>query len=67
MAEFTLTECTRQNTCHDCENERCCLAGKKKSDCPKYHCDNPNGTDDCDHCAFIDDYIEHMRKSYKAG
>lgn len=67
MAGFTLTECTRQNTCYDCENERCNLAGYKKSDCPKYRCDNPNGIDDCDHCAFIDDYIEHVRKSYKRG
>lgn len=64
MAEFTLTECTRKNTCYDCENERCSLVGEKMSDCPKYHCDNPNGTYDCDHCAFIDEFIEMERESY---
>jgi len=64
MAEVTLKVCTRQNACYDCENERCILAGYKKSDCPKYRCDNPNGVDDCDHCAFIDEFIEMERKSY---
>ena len=65
---FTLTECKRRNTtCHDCDDESCSLAGEKKSDCPKYHCDNPNGVGDCDHCTFIDDYIEYMRQSYKRG
>ena len=65
---FELTRCNkRNNTCYDCDDILCSLAGEKKSDCPKYHCDNPNGIDDCDHCAFIDDYIEHMRQSHRRG
>ena len=63
--EVTITECTRQNTCYDCDNERCAFHGDKGADCPKYHCDRPKEHQlDCDHCGFIDGFIEDMRKEY---
>lgn len=62
----TFSECTRQTTCYDCDNEKCWHHGKKESDCPKYKCDRPDdGNLDCDHCTFIDRFIEDMRKGYK--
>ena len=61
----TLRECTRQNTCFDCDNQECISHGYKGADCPKYHCDNPNGFDNCYDCEFIDGFIEEMRKEYK--
>lgn len=65
MTEYILRVCERRNTtCYDCDDEKCSNAGDKMADCPKYHCDNPNGTDDCDHCAFIDGFIKEMRKAY---
>lgn len=60
---ITLTECIRQNTCYDCDNERCAFHGDKEADCPKYHCDNAVLLD-CDHCSFIDGFIRDMRKEY---
>lgn len=62
--EATLTECTRQNTCFDCDNQDCWHHGDKGADCPKYHCDNAV-LDDCEHCSFIDHFIEDMRQVYK--
>ena len=59
----TMSECTRKNTCYDCDNKNCWFHGKKEADCPKYHCDN-DIEDDCEHCAFIDAYIEEERKRY---
>ena len=65
MCDFTLTECTRQNTCFDCDNDQCGHHGSKEADCPKYHCDNPNGLSNCDHCEFIDGFIKEMRLFYE--
>lgn len=59
---LTMDECTRQNTCYDCDNETCYFHGKKEADCPKYVCDN--STFDCEECEFINDYIEEERKRY---
>ena len=59
---ITISECTRQNTCYDCDNESCWHHGKKEADCPKYHCDRGM---DCEHCSFIDGFMEEMREEYK--
>lgn len=56
---LTMSECTRKNTCYDCDNEACWHHGKKEADCPKYGC-----YEDCDHCEFINDFIEEERKEY---
>ena len=61
---MTLSKCTRQNTCYDCDNKKCRHHGKKEADCPKYKCDNKKLLD-CDHCSFIDWFIEEMREEYK--
>lgn len=58
----TLSECTRTNSCYECDNSKCLLQGKKESDCPKYKCDRPDGLKyECERCSFIDKYIESMR------
>lgn len=58
-----MSECTRKIPCVDCDNARCIFQGKKESDCPKYHCDRPDILKyDCEHCPFIDGFIENMRK-----
>ena len=63
--EPTMNECTRKTTCYDCDNENCLFHGKKEADCPKYCCDRPDGHQyDCDHCDFVDRYIEDMRREY---
>lgn len=62
---MTLRECNRKTTCYDCKNTDCHHYGEKISDCPKYRCDRTDGLAyDCDHCAFIDRYIDGMRKEY---
>ena len=58
-----LNDCTRQNLCVDCDNEKCWHQGKKEADCPKWVCTRE--IRDCEHCAFIDNYIEKMRGEYK--
>ena len=64
--EVTISECTRQNTCYDCDNEKCWHHGTKEADCPKYHCDRPEELRyNCNCCAFIDNYIKTMRAFYK--
>lgn len=55
-----ISECTRDIPCIDCDNTKCLFQGKKESDCPKYRCDRP--THGCEHCVFIDRFIEEMRK-----
>ena len=63
--EPTMNECTRKTTCYDCDNENCLFHGKKEADCPKYCCDRSDGHQyDCDHCDFVDRYIEDMRRLY---
>lgn len=59
--EISLSECTRQNLCCDCDNEKCALHGKKEADCPKYRC----GSLDCENCDFLNEYIKEMRDYYK--
>lgn len=59
--ESAIDICERENTCYDCDNERCWRHGDKGADCPKYRCDNPNCYD-CDNCEFIDKYIKEERK-----
>ena len=60
---ITITECTRQNTCYDCDDKKCTGHGDKGADCPKYRCDNEI-LDDCEHCEFINGFIEEERKMY---
>ena len=63
--EVTLSECHRPNTCYDCTEESCSHHGKKEADCPKYHCDRPDEfKHDCEHCGFIDHFIQDMRQVY---
>ena len=57
------SECTRQNTCFDCDNQKCWHHGKKEADCPKWKCDNERYMD-CEHCDFIDACIEEERKEH---
>ena len=61
-SEFTLSECTRNNLCVDCDDERCWFRGKWEADCPKYHCDN--ATCDCSRCPFLKRYVKEMRAYY---
>jgi len=62
---ITMTKCTRQNTCYDCDEERCWHHGKKEADCPKYRCDRPEHLQyHCTRCSFIDRFIKDMRKEY---
>ena len=57
-----ISECTRNIPCIDCDNTKCMFQGKKESDCPKYECDRTHQMQyDCEHCAFIDRFIEKMR------
>ena len=59
--EPKISECTKTVPCIDCDNTKCIFQGKKESECPKYHCDNP--THDCENgCDFIDKFIEDMRR-----
>jgi hypothetical protein len=64
-----MSECKRNNLCIDCDNSKCWLAGKALSDCPKYYCDRPkepiDQTEDCEHCAFLEQYQKDMREYYK--
>ena len=61
MDEPMISECTKNIPCVDCDNTKCWFQGKKESDCPKYYCDNEK-SHDCDHCEFIDRFINDMRK-----
>lgn len=56
---LTMSECTRKNTCYDCDNEACWFHGQKEADCPKYGCN-----EDCEKCEFINDWIEEERREY---
>ena len=60
-----LGECKKNNLCVDCKNKKCLGAGDIESDCPKYHCDNPNGHD-CAKCEFMKQYQKDMREQYEA-
>ena len=58
--EVTLSECTRPTTCYDCTEESCWHHGDKGADCPKVDCREM----DCEHCGFIDSFIQDMRQVY---
>lgn len=65
MIDWTarLSECKKNVPCVDCDNTHCWFRGKKESDCPKYRCDRPKESQyDCEHCEFIDGFINDMRK-----
>ena len=63
---FSMSECKRDNLCVDCDNNKCCLAGKLLSDCPKYRCDRTKDKfEDCDSCDFIKDFVKEQREYYK--
>ena len=59
-----ITDCTRQTTCYDCNNEECVFHGDRQADCPKYVCDRDL---DCENCEFIRWFIEEERRRYKNG
>lgn len=61
--EISMSECTLQNICRDCDDKRCLLHGEKKADCPKHKCDNL----DCENCDFLNEYIKEMRDYYKGA
>ena len=61
-----IRDCRRKVPCVDCDNKKCWHSGKKESDCPKYKCDRPDEFKlDCEHCAFIDKFIDDMRERNK--
>lgn len=59
---FELSECTRNNFCFECDNEKCWHHGKIEADCPKYRCNMPDEIkQDCEHCPWIKRFIEKMK------
>ena len=65
--QIEIQECKKSIPCVDCKDTSCILHGKKESDCPKYHCDRPDSLKfECNNCAFIDKYIEDMRKQSRS-
>ena len=60
---YEISECTRNNFCYECNNEKCIHHGKIEADCPKYKCDLPEPmTYDCEHCSWIKRLIEKLKK-----
>ena len=69
---LTFGSCKRDIPCIDCDDTECLGRGKKESDCPRYRCFSVEEKKrmgeipyDCDHCAFIDRYIEYLREEHK--
>lgn len=61
-----LEECTRNNLCVDCNNDKCSSKGNLRADCPKYHCDRGElGFEHCESCAFMKQYALSQREYYK--
>lgn len=63
---LTLSECTRNNLCVDCDSKTCLHAGKLIADCPKYHCDREGDFfEHCESCMFLKEFqkkwCENMR------
>lgn len=56
-----MKECKRDNLCVDCDDKNCLHAGQAIADCPKYHCDNPNGIQECEKCDFLKEFQDIMR------
>jgi hypothetical protein len=59
-----LSECTRDNFCFECANEKCLHHRKIEADCPKYSCDLPEPmTNNCEQCPWIKNFIiEKLRR-----
>ena len=65
--KISMSECTRNNLCVDCDNERCWFHGQLIADCPKYRCDRPPElSEDCESCAFLKEYQKIMRGEREA-
>ena len=63
---FELSECTRDNFCFECDNEKCAFHGKIEADCPKYKCDIPKAiAEDCEHCPWIKVFIKKSKDMEK--
>ena len=63
--EISMRECTRNNLCVDCDNERCWFHGNLIADCPKWRCDRqPGFIEDCETCEFLKEYQKDMREYY---
>lgn len=66
MREPKMRKCTKKIPCVDCNQTLCWFQGRKESNCPKWKCDREGEEHlDCDHCEFIDNYIEQMRQEAK--
>ena len=65
---MSLEECTRDNTCYECDNMSCYHAGRKDADCPFYECSRPDGWKyQCDTCAALAQLgIKYKKRSGKA-
>ena len=62
---ITLSECTRQNLCVDCDNTKCHHAGDIGADCPKWRCDMPEYQ--CEECPWIREYVKKVREQDDKG
>ena len=57
-----MKECRNNVPCRDCTDTSCLFHGDISRDCPKSSCDRPYGYGflECEHCAFIDKYIDDV-------
>ena len=61
MSGYTLGKCTHNNSCYNCDNNKCGLRGRLESDCPKYRCDRTKELQyQCDTCAFVKRFIKDI-------
>lgn len=58
---ISLSKCTRDNLCVDCDDPNCSHAGSIEADCPKFRCDNNH---DCENCTFIKRFQKTMREGF---
>lgn len=62
---LSLSECTKNNLCADCEEDGCMFKGKIRADCPKYKCDRDElGFEHCESCAFMKSYAKSQREYF---
>lgn len=60
------SECKKKIPCVDCDDTTCAFQGRKDADCPDIQCHRPERVRlDCDHCRYIDEIIENIRKMNK--